>query len=115
MGSLFTKLRNMLFSRTLELVLVGLANAGKTTFCNFLHTGRYIEEGPTVGLNVKVLQKGGVTTKIWDLGGQAKYRQECSRYARGQEGRNWYDRLSRLKARWNVTHDHSGTRDRSAQ
>lgn len=67
MGGLFSRLRGLFFTRTLELVLVGLANAGKTTFCNFLHTGKFIEEGPTIGLNVKVMQKGGVTTKIWDL------------------------------------------------
>jgi ADP-ribosylation factor-like protein 8 len=83
MGGLYSRLRNLFFSRTLELVLVGLANSGKTTFCNFLHTGRFVEEGPTIGLNVKVMQKGGVTTKIWDLGGQAKYRTEWSRYTRG--------------------------------
>lgn len=50
---------------------------------NFLATGHFVEEGPTVGLNVKVLQKGGVTTKIWDLGGQTKYRSEWTRYTKG--------------------------------
>lgn len=139
MGGLFAKLRSVFFTRKLELVLVGLANAGKTTFCqwnsgdapvpeeqragrrgtrgadagmcpglapvvvglassvlavpspslsgNFLHTGRFVEEGPTIGLNVKVMQKGGVTTKIWDLGGQAKYRSEWSVDARGTDSK----------------------------
>lgn len=59
MGGLFSRLRSLFFARNLELVLVGLANSGKTTFSNFLSTGRYVEEGPTVGLNVKVVQKGG--------------------------------------------------------
>ncbi len=34
------------------------------TFSNFLQTGGFVEEGPTVGLNVKVVKKGGVTMKV---------------------------------------------------
>jgi hypothetical protein len=34
------------------------------TFSNQLHTGTFVEEGPTVGLNVKVVKKGGVTMKV---------------------------------------------------
>jgi GTPase SAR1 family protein len=55
------------------------------TFANFLHTGTFVEEGPTVGLNVKVVKKGGVTMKVWDLGGQAKYRSEWGRYTKGSD------------------------------
>lgn len=65
--------------------MVGLANSGKTTFSNFLHTGRFVAEGPTVGLNVKVFQKGRTTIKCWDLGGQSRYRSEWSRYTRGSD------------------------------
>jgi len=83
MGGVLAKLRSLFFSKHLEIVLVGLANAGKTTFMHQLHSGKFVEEGPTVGLNVKVMQKGGVTTKIWDLGGQSQYRSEWSRYTRG--------------------------------
>ena len=34
------------------------------------------------GLNVKTVQKGGVKMKCWDIGGQAAYRGEWSRYTR---------------------------------
>ncbi len=34
------------------------------TFSNQLHTATFVEEGPTVGLNVKVVKKGGVTMKV---------------------------------------------------
>ncbi len=42
-----------------------------------------IEEPPTVGLNVKIVKKGNVTCKIWDVGGQQKYRAEWPRYTKG--------------------------------
>lgn len=83
MGGLMAKLRQLFFSKKLEVVLVGLENSGKTTFCNYLSQGKFIEEPPTVGLNVKIMQKGGVTCKIWDIGGQARYRSEWSRYTKG--------------------------------
>jgi len=85
MGGLLSHLRSLFFSRKLELVLVGLANSGKTTFGNFLHSGHWVDEGPTVGLNVKVMKKNGVTMKVWDLGGQARYRSEWGRYAKGSD------------------------------
>ncbi len=38
---------------------------------------------PTVGLNVQIFKRNGVTCKVWDMGGQSAYRSEWSRYARG--------------------------------
>jgi len=76
-------IRELFFSKKLELVLIGLQNSGKTTFCNYLSFGKFVEEPPTVGLNVKIMQKGGVTCKVWDLGGQEKYRSEWPRYTKG--------------------------------
>merc|ERR1711871_1124774 len=83
MGGLLAKLKEAFFAKRLEIVLVGLENSGKTTFCNFLSMGRYVEEGPTIGLNVKIMRKGNVTCKIWDIGGQERYREEWGRYTRG--------------------------------
>jgi len=86
MGSFLAKLKALFFSKKLEIVLVGLENSGKTTFCNHLAFGKNeIEEPPTVGLNVKIMNKGGVTCKIWDIGGQAKYRAEWPRYTKGSD------------------------------
>ena len=48
-----------------------------------LSQGAAGETTPTIGLNVKVLKKGNVVIKAWDLGGQQSYRPEWSRYARG--------------------------------
>jgi len=83
MGGLLAKFKEIFFSKKLEVVLVGLENSGKTSFCNFLAMNRHVEEPPTVGLNVKIMQKGGVTCKMWDIGGQQKYRSEWPRYTRG--------------------------------
>eukprot|EP00455_Lapot_gusevi_P017189 TRINITY_DN19103_c0_g1_i1.p1 TRINITY_DN19103_c0_g1~~TRINITY_DN19103_c0_g1_i1.p1 ORF type:complete len:178 (+),score=43.56 TRINITY_DN19103_c0_g1_i1:56-589(+) len=84
MGAFFAKLRDLFFSKKLEVVLVGLENSGKTTFCNFLQLGpNDLHEPPTVGLNVKMLKRGGVSFKVWDIGGQQQFREEWSRYCKG--------------------------------
>jgi len=83
MGSFFSSLRDLFYSKKLDIVLVGLENSGKTTFCNYLSLNKFVEEPPTVGLNVRVVQKGNVTLKVWDIGGQEKYRSEWPRYTRG--------------------------------
>ena len=38
---------------------------------------------PTVGFNMKKVQKGHVTLKCWDLGGQPRFRPMWERYCRG--------------------------------
>jgi len=79
-------LMSMLFAFTeqkMELCIVGLENAGKSTLMNVLASGDASETVPTVGLNVKVVKKGNVQMKMWDLAGQSAYRSEWSRYARG--------------------------------
>ena len=83
MGNMFQKLLNSFYSKNLEVVLVGLENSGKTTLVNVLAAGHPMETCPTIGLNVKVVKKGGVTMKCWDIGGQEQYRSEWGRYTRG--------------------------------
>jgi len=57
MGGLFTKLYEYLFSKKLEICLIGLENTGKTTFVNVL-MGIHKQNLPTIGLNVKQVKKG---------------------------------------------------------
>ena len=78
MGGVLSRLRGLFFARNLELVIVGLANSGKTTFANYIAHGAFIEEGPTVGLNVKVVRKGGTTIKCWDLVSEQRQRQAAA-------------------------------------
>lgn len=81
MGNLFARLFSK--SKKLELCLVGLENSGKTTLLNVLSVGAPIDTLPTVGLNVKMVKKQGTTLKVWDLGGQERFRPEWGRYTQG--------------------------------
>ena len=83
MGQILQRMLDALYSKKLEVVLVGLENSGKTTLLNVLAKGHPVETCPTIGLNVKLVRKGGVQMKCWDIGGQAQYRSEWGRYTRG--------------------------------
>ncbi|XP_068487293.1 ADP-ribosylation factor-like protein 8c [Phaseolus vulgaris] len=77
-------LRSLFFKQEMELSLVGLQNAGKTSLVNSIATGGYSEDMiPTVGFNMRKVTKGNVTIKLWDLGGQRRFRTMWERYCRG--------------------------------
>lgn len=76
-------LRRMFFSKKLEVVIVGLGNSGKTTLLHVLSDGTPIETVPTIGLNVRLIQRGGVKMKCWDLAGGEQYRDEWARFTKG--------------------------------
>merc|ERR1712065_83622 len=68
----------------MELTLVGLQNSGKTTLVNVFSGGIYDENMiPTVGFNMRKVSKGNVTIKLWDIGGQPRFRSMWERYCRG--------------------------------
>lgn len=73
----------LLFSRKLEVVIVGLGNSGKTTLLHVLSDGTPVQTVPTVGLNVRMIKKGGVQMKCWDLAGGEQYRSEWGRFTKG--------------------------------
>lgn len=84
MGNVFQKMKDLFnSSKKLEMCLVGLENSGKTTLLNVLAKGVPEETFPTVGLNVKMVKKQGVQLKVWDLGGQERFRAEWGRYTQG--------------------------------
>ncbi|GAA0184746.1 hypothetical protein Leryth_000474 [Lithospermum erythrorhizon] len=75
---------SLFFKQEMELSLVGLQNAGKTSLVNVIATGGYSEDMiPTVGFNMRKVTKGNVTIKLWDLGGQRRFRTMWERYCRG--------------------------------
>jgi ADP-ribosylation factor-like protein 8 len=77
-------LRSLFFKQEMELTLVGLQNSGKTTLVNVIATGGFSEDMiPTVGFNMRKVTKGKVTIKLWDLGGQPRFRSMWERYCRG--------------------------------
>jgi len=76
--------RRLFWKEEMELTLVGLQNSGKTTFVHVLASGSYDEDTlPTVGFNVRKVTKGNVTIKLWDIGGQPRFRTMWERYCRG--------------------------------
>jgi len=77
-------LKALFFKEEMELSLVGLQYSGKTTFVNVIASGSYTEDTiPTVGFNMRKVQKGNVSIKIWDIGGQPRFRTMWERYCRG--------------------------------
>lgn len=66
---MFSYIKGMFFSKELELSILGLQNAGKTTFVNVLANNKFDEDTiPTIGFNYRKLKKGKVEFKLWDLG-----------------------------------------------
>ena len=81
MGLMLNKLLNKLWTKKLELCILGLEGCGKTTFVNQM-LGETKKTVPTIGLNVKSYKQGHVNMKIWDIGGQFQYRTNWVDYAK---------------------------------
>ncbi|XP_060160623.1 ADP-ribosylation factor-like protein 8A isoform X1 [Globicephala melas] len=102
----------LFWKEEMELTLVGLQYSGKTTFVNVIapfgpwpprtahlgpgdfcpfsnsdssfQSGQFNEDMiPTVGFNMRKITKGNVTIKLWDIGGQPRFRSMWERYCRG--------------------------------
>ncbi|KAK0618203.1 P-loop containing nucleoside triphosphate hydrolase protein [Bombardia bombarda] len=68
----------------MDVTMIGLQNAGKTSLLRVLSGGEFtLDSIPTVGFNMKRVQRGHVTLKCWDLGGQPRFRIMWERYCRG--------------------------------
>ncbi|KAF2088565.1 ADP-ribosylation factor family protein [Saccharata proteae CBS 121410] len=77
-------LLRLFWATEMDITMIGLQNAGKTSLLRVLAGGEFtIDSIPTVGFNMKRVQKGHVTLKCWDLGGQPRFRSMWERYCRG--------------------------------
>jgi len=77
-------LQSLFWQQEMEIAILGLQNAGKSSFVQVINTGTFEENMiPTVGFNMHKVQKGKVTIKVWDMGGQKKFRGMWERYCRG--------------------------------
>lgn len=56
-----------------SLLLVGLANSGKSSILHVLHTDTIDGVAPTVGFNVERLSVSRTKLKVYDMSGQSKY------------------------------------------
>eukprot|EP01061_Rhynchopus_euleeides_P035250 TRINITY_DN59385_c0_g1_i1.p2 TRINITY_DN59385_c0_g1~~TRINITY_DN59385_c0_g1_i1.p2 ORF type:complete len:188 (+),score=86.69 TRINITY_DN59385_c0_g1_i1:242-805(+) len=86
-GNVFSKLadwlKSLFWKQEMELTLVGLQAAGKTTLLNVISDGKAKDTIPTVGLNIRKINKGNISIKLWDIGGQPRFRGMWERYCRG--------------------------------
>ncbi|KAJ6261131.1 ADP-ribosylation factor [Drechslerella dactyloides] len=77
-------LLSLFWATEMDITMIGLQNAGKTSLLRVLSGGEFTTDSiPTVGFNMKRVQKGHVTLKCWDLGGQPRFRAMWERYCRG--------------------------------
>ncbi|NWH89962.1 ARL8A protein, partial [Aegithalos caudatus] len=92
MLALFNKLldwfRALFWKEEMELTLVGLqlahSSAPNAVSPCSLQSGQFNEDMiPTVGFNMRKITKGNVTIKLWDIGGQPRFRSMWERYCRG--------------------------------
>ncbi len=60
--------------RGIPLVILGLPNAGKTTFVNRVLTGQFKPSFPTMGVQVESVEIGDALFNIFDLGGHESFR-----------------------------------------
>lgn len=75
-------IKSKFFNKELEIAIVGLQNAGKTTLVKAITDGTFEEDSiPTIGFNRHEIKKGilninagKVSMKLWDLGGQTRFR-----------------------------------------
>lgn len=68
-GPLIRWLQATFFSKHLQIVILGLQSAGKTSLVNVISSGQFSEEMvPTVGFNMRKIQTGNVQIKMWDIG-----------------------------------------------
>jgi ADP-ribosylation factor-like protein 8 len=76
--------KSLFWKEEMELTLIGLQYSGKTTFVNVISSGKFSEDMiPTVGFNMRKVTKGNVVIKVWDIGGQPRFRSMWERYCRG--------------------------------
>lgn len=69
---------------TLAIIVCVVAYKNDIYIYIFIQSGQFIEDSiPTVGFNMRKVTKGNVTMKLWDIGGQPRFRSMWERYCRG--------------------------------
>lgn len=69
LSPLLSYLYSLLFQKHLEICVLGLQSAGKTSLVNLLAIGQFSDEMvPTVGFNMRKIRSGNVGIKVWDIG-----------------------------------------------
>lgn len=69
-----------------KILVLGLDNAGKTTFLYQLKLAEVVHTIPTIGFNVEKVEYRNVNFTAWDVGGQRKIRALWRHYYTGADG-----------------------------
>lgn len=78
MGSWLSKLLG--FKQPVQIAMLGLDSAGKTSILYKLKLGEIIATIPTIGFNVETLDYKNITFTVWDVGGQTALRPLWKKY-----------------------------------
>ena len=75
----------------LQIIMIGLDGAGKTTALYMMKLDQYLNTVPTVGFNCERVKgsigsSAGTTFLVWDVGGQEKIRPLWRTYTRNTDG-----------------------------
>lgn len=84
MGTVFSAIASLFWAQEMEIAVVGLQAAGKSSLVSRFSTGEFTPDlMPTIGFNMHKIKKGRTVLKVWDIAGQQKFRNLWGRYARG--------------------------------
>uniref|UniRef100_A0A8D0LC21 ADP-ribosylation factor n=1 Tax=Sphenodon punctatus TaxID=8508 RepID=A0A8D0LC21_SPHPU len=87
MGNAFEKLFKSLFGKKkMQILMVGLDAAGKTTILYKLNLREIITTIPTIGFNVEAVECKNKSFTVWDVGGQDKIRPLWHHYFQDTQG-----------------------------
>lgn len=87
MGIDFSIIWNQIFSKKeMNILMVGLDGAGKTTILYKLKLGEVINTCPTIGFNVETVEYKNISFTVWDVGGQDKIRSLWKHYYKNIQG-----------------------------
>lgn len=64
----------------IKVVVVGMANSGKTTILYKLSLGEVVITQPTIGSNIEEVEHSNIKLQVWDLGGQENLRSHWDAY-----------------------------------
>jgi len=75
MGQKWSVMMTRMFNKPhMNVLMLGLDSAGKTTMLHKLKTGETISTIPTIGFNVDTIKYKNIKFTVWDVGGQGKIR-----------------------------------------
>lgn len=73
-------------NKELQILMLGLDAAGKTTIVYKLKLGELITTVPTIGFNAERIEYKGISFLVWDMGGQDKIRPLWRHYYQNTSG-----------------------------